>query len=87
MYIYIQTLIQKEFIGNICLDMRKKYLYKSVEHYWDTGATQNKRFTYQNPPIEVIKKLVRDNPNDAMLGEEVRLYIRELVELEKKTDD
>ena len=38
-------------------------------------------------PIEVIKKLVRDNPNDAMLGEEVRLYIRELVELEKKTED
>tara|TARA_R100000234_G_C4917912_1_gene142820 strand:- start:333 stop:470 length:138 start_codon:yes stop_codon:yes gene_type:complete len=35
-------------------------------------------------PIEVIKKLVRDNPNDMMLGEEVRLYIRELVESEKK---
>ena len=35
-------------------------------------------------PIEVIKKLVRDNPNDMMLGEEVRLYIRELVESKKK---
>ena len=46
-----------EFIGNICLDMRKKYLYKSVEHYWDVGATQNKRFTYKNPPVEVVNKL------------------------------
>tara|TARA_A100001515_G_scaffold139404_1_gene133990 strand:+ start:126 stop:272 length:147 start_codon:yes stop_codon:yes gene_type:complete len=35
-------------------------------------------------PIEVIKKLVKDNPNDMMLGEEVRLYIRELVEIENK---
>jgi len=35
-------------------------------------------------PIEVIKKLVRDNPNDMMLGEEVRQYIVELVESETK---
>tara|TARA_Y100000004_G_scaffold89236_1_gene100097 strand:- start:1456 stop:1605 length:150 start_codon:yes stop_codon:yes gene_type:complete len=33
-------------------------------------------------PIEVIKKLVRDNPNDMMLGEVVRQYIRELIFLE-----
>ena len=29
-------------------------------------------------PIEVIKKLVKDNPNDMQLGELVRQYIREL---------
>ena len=29
-------------------------------------------------PIDVIKKLVQDNPNDMMLGEVVRQYIREL---------
>jgi hypothetical protein len=29
-------------------------------------------------PIDVIKKLVADNPNDMMLGEVVRQYIREL---------
>jgi hypothetical protein len=28
-------------------------------------------------PIDVIKKLVDDNPNDMMLGEVVRQYIRE----------
>ena len=38
-------------------------------------------------PIDVVRELVKDNPNDMMLGEEVRLYIRELVESEKKTDD
>ena len=29
-------------------------------------------------PINVIRKLVEDNPNDMMLGEVVRQYIREL---------
>ena len=29
-------------------------------------------------PIDVIRKLVEDNPNDMMLGEVVRQYIREL---------
>ena len=28
--------------------------------------------------LDVIKKLVQDNPNDMMLGEVVRQYIREL---------
>jgi len=45
-----------EFIGNICLDMRKKYLHKSVDHYWVKGATQNKKLTYIDPPIAVLKK-------------------------------
>tara|TARA_Y100000401_G_C8158265_1_gene142937 strand:+ start:152 stop:349 length:198 start_codon:yes stop_codon:yes gene_type:complete len=31
-------------------------------------------------PIDVIRKLVEDNPNDMMLGEVVRQYIRELDE-------
>ena len=31
-------------------------------------------------PINVIRKLVEDNPNDMMLGEVVRRYIRELDE-------
>ena len=34
-------------------------------------------------PIEVIKKLVKDNPNDLMLGEVVRQYIRELIIVEE----
>jgi len=29
-------------------------------------------------PIDVIRKLVEDNPNDMMLGEVIRQYIREL---------
>ena len=29
-------------------------------------------------PIDVVRKLVEDNPNDMMLGEVVRQYIREL---------
>ena len=29
-------------------------------------------------PIDVVRKLVEENPNDAMLGEVVRQYIREL---------
>jgi hypothetical protein len=32
-------------------------------------------------PIEVIKKLVKDNPNNMQLGELVREYIRELNDL------
>ena len=35
-------------------------------------------------PIEVIRRLVLDNPNDMMLGEVVRQYIKEL-ETEEKT--
>ena len=35
-------------------------------------------------PIEVIRRLVLDNPNDMMLGEIVRQYIEEL-ETEEKT--
>ena len=31
-------------------------------------------------PIDVIRKLVEDNPNDMMLGEVLRQYIRELIE-------
>ena len=34
-------------------------------------------------PIEVIRRLVLDNPNDMMLGEVVRQYIKEL-EVEEK---
>jgi len=29
-------------------------------------------------PIDVVRELVKDNPNDMMLGEVVRQYIREL---------
>jgi len=29
-------------------------------------------------PIDVVRKLVEENPNDVMLGEVVRQYIREL---------
>ena len=29
-------------------------------------------------PIDVVRKLVEENPNDMMLGEVVRQYIREL---------
>ena len=36
-------------------------------------------------PIEVIKTLVNDNPNDMQLGELVRQYIREL-EVKEKTE-
>tara|TARA_R100000234_G_C4892766_1_gene132193 strand:+ start:452 stop:595 length:144 start_codon:yes stop_codon:yes gene_type:complete len=35
-------------------------------------------------PIEVIKRLVKDNPNDMMLGEVVRQYIRELEKSQEK---
>tara|TARA_Y100000356_G_scaffold123652_1_gene118857 strand:- start:393 stop:539 length:147 start_codon:yes stop_codon:yes gene_type:complete len=35
-------------------------------------------------PIEVIRRLVLDNPNDMMLGEVVRQYVKEL-ETEEKT--
>ena len=38
-------------------------------------------------PLKIIERMVKETPNDMMLGEEVRLYIRELVESEKKTDD
>jgi hypothetical protein len=35
-------------------------------------------------PIEVIKELVDENPNDMILGQLIRQYIREL-EVEEKT--
>jgi len=35
-------------------------------------------------PINVVKKLVRDNPNNMQLAELVRQYIRELIESERK---
>ena len=35
-------------------------------------------------PIEVIKELVDENPNDMILGQLIRQYIREL-EAEEKT--
>ena len=39
-------------------------------------------------PIEVIRRLVLDNPNDMMLGEVVRQYVKELENEEKnKTGD
>ena len=39
-------------------------------------------------PIDVVRKLVEDNPNDMMLGEVVRQYIKELETEEKtKTDE
>ena len=34
-------------------------------------------------PIEVIRRLVLDNPHDSMLGEVVRQYIKELDNEEK----
>jgi hypothetical protein len=36
-------------------------------------------------PIEVIKELVDENPNDMILGQLIRQYIREL-EAEEKTE-
>lgn len=35
-----------EFIGNISEEMRKKYLHKSVDHYWKSSAQNPMRFTY-----------------------------------------
>jgi len=35
-------------------------------------------------PIDVVRKLVEDNPNDMILGQLIRQYIREL-EAEEKT--
>ena len=35
-----------EFVGNIDLDMRKKYQYNSVAHYWTSGNRNPIRFTY-----------------------------------------
>ncbi len=35
-------------------------------------------------PIEVIRRLVLDNPHDTMLGEVVRQYIKELDKAEEK---
>jgi len=37
-------------------------------------------------PIEVIKTLVNDNPNDMQLGELVRQYIMELIRRKKHND-
>ena len=35
-----------EFIGNIDYEMRKKYLHKSVNHYWKSNAQNPLRFTF-----------------------------------------
>ncbi len=35
-----------EFIGNICENMRKKYRYKSAEHYWKSGNRNPIRYSY-----------------------------------------
>ena len=36
-----------EFVGNVSKKMRKKYRYKSVEHYWKTGARNPIRYTFK----------------------------------------
>ena len=35
-----------EFIGNIDSEMRKKYLHKSVNHYWKSNAQNPIRYTF-----------------------------------------
>ena len=35
-----------EFVGNISKEMRKKYLHKSVDHYWKAKAQNPIRYTY-----------------------------------------
>jgi hypothetical protein len=35
-----------EFVGDIDKDMRKKYLHKSVDHYWKAKAQNPMRYTY-----------------------------------------
>ena len=35
-----------EFVGNISFEMRKKYLHKSVNHYWKSKAQNPIRYTY-----------------------------------------
>jgi len=35
-----------EFIGSISKEMRKKYRYKSVDHYWKKGARNPIRYTF-----------------------------------------
>jgi hypothetical protein len=35
-----------EFVGNISMEMRKKYLHKSVDHYWKAKAQNPMRYTY-----------------------------------------
>ena len=35
-----------EFVGNISQEMRKKYLHKSVDHYWKAKAQNPIRYTY-----------------------------------------
>ena len=39
-----------EFVGNISKEMRKKYLHKSVDHYWKAKAQNPIRYTYQKTP-------------------------------------
>jgi len=36
-----------EFVGKISKKMRKKYQYKSVEHYWKSGAQNPIRYTFK----------------------------------------
>ena len=35
-----------EFIGNVCENMRKKYRYKSAEHYWKSGNRNPIKYSY-----------------------------------------
>ena len=35
-----------EFIGNISNEMRKKYLHKSVDHYWKQHSQNPVRYTF-----------------------------------------
>lgn len=35
-----------EFVGNISMEMRKKYLHKSVDHYWKAKTQNPMRYTY-----------------------------------------
>lgn len=35
-----------EFVGNISHEMRKKYLHKSVDHYWKQGSQNPVRYTF-----------------------------------------
>ena len=38
-----------EFVGNISMEMRKKYLHKSVDHYWKAKAQNPMRYILKNP--------------------------------------
>ena len=38
--------VRWEFVGNISKEMRKKYQYKSVAHYWTPGNRNPIRYTF-----------------------------------------